>query len=229
MAKIESRIYSRRMRRRDQWLRAFQLYYLVIRRDVFRRKLSVAIPYSDVIARLIPKKPLKARRLLNIIFTIVKAVALARRRHHKIHRDGDGQYIEANGEDWRQASEIANLLLAESLGAVNKQALKLLEDIRTKLGKLPTVLTVPYVCDTLGISETTARTRLKQLVEAGILDVPPGAAGGGRGNAARYLVLDATADAGTPVLLPADLSSVPTGSTKAEPFETSSNDQQPAM
>jgi hypothetical protein len=216
MAKAQDRRYARRVFRREEWARAYQLYYLAVRRDILKRGLTVTIPYATEISRQLPVRPVKARRLLELIFTIVRTVAIVRRPHHRVLSDGNGAYIEADSEDWRQASEVVNLLLANSLSVIDKQALQVLEDIREKLGSLPQELTVPRVCDLLGVSDSVARRRLKQLVEAGVLECDSAYPQGGRGKVARYYPVDTPASHAGAVQLPVDLSQTPPAAESSE-------------
>lgn len=203
-AKGEDRRYMRKLRRRELLARGFQLYYLLIRRRVLQHRLQVIVPFAKQIAEQLPNRPVKVRRMYEQILGIVRTVALIRGPHHRARKDADGHYIEADMEDWKQAVGIVQQQLP-SLAPVDSKATKLLEDMKTKLGKLPTVLTVRLVTETLGISDSTARARLKKLVEAGMLDIDQGSTGGGRGNAARYNVVGPAGPSGS-IVLPTDLS-----------------------
>jgi 5S rRNA maturation endonuclease (ribonuclease M5)/DNA-binding transcriptional ArsR family regulator len=139
--------------------------------------VAVRIPYADYIQ--FPTK-LRARRDHNRFLDLIEAVACLHQFQRKSTVMGERTVIDATFQDYRIAAEIAEYVLADTMGDLPGPSLELHVALveASKAGKIDgEKFTVGDACAALGneISESTVRRRLKPLLYSeAVLEVEEG-------------------------------------------------------
>jgi hypothetical protein len=130
----------------------------------------VKIPYARVLGRMLGSyRSPRMRRDFNQLLSCIKANALLHRHH--CERDKSGCLLADIDNDYATVRELMAEFMAE---AAEVRARKRIRETVEIVGELTTGprsanATVPLVATKLRVSETTARRRLKQAVEAGYI------------------------------------------------------------
>jgi hypothetical protein len=138
--------------------------------------LQVHVPFAHKLAHGFPNDQVRARRVFAQVCTIVQAVAVVRLAHHPVHEHAGRRWIEADGEDWRQARLIAEPIVGRALLSLDDSIQAMYAVVQRHGGGAP--FTVHDAKGWAGVSENTARKRLSILVDHGLLDADSNSSGG---------------------------------------------------